>query len=151
MHISKIRILPNYRKPWALRLAKTISAFLRNHGFIIAHKNVDATICIGGDGTIFYANHRTRIAGAVLGIGSKTSAICQLRKDNWKKGIVRALKNGKIEKRLTLIVRAGKKQFSVLNDVVLHTHDYRVITVAIKMNGTRYLFEGDGIITATPM
>ncbi len=151
MKIRRIRILPNYRKEWAQVLAKKVAHNLQSHGFLVAHRNVDATICIGGDGTIFYANHQKRIQGAVLGIGSKTSALCQLRKDNWKKGIISILADGRTEKRLTLTVEVGKKQFSVLNDVVLHTHDYRVITVSMRMNGSSYLFEGDGIITATPM
>lgn len=150
MKIRRVRILPNYRKTWALALAKKVRAFLEKNNFTVAHRTVDATVCIGGDGTIFYANHRKRISGAVLGIGSNTSALCQLRKDNWEKKIVRILKNGKIEKRLTLNARVGKKQISSLNDIVLHTHDYRVITVSLGINRKHYQFEGDGLIASTP-
>ena len=150
MHISKIRILPNYRKPWALRLAKTISAFLRNHGFIIAHKNVDATICIGGDGTIFYANHRSRISGAVLGIGSKTSIVCQLKNTNWKNYLVGLLRKGKVEKRQRLLANLNKKSFTSMNDIVLHTHNYRLIRIFVEISNKRYSFEGDGLIVSTP-
>ena len=146
--INKIRILPNYRKPWALRLAKTLSLFLKKHDFAPAHKNVDATICIGGDGTIFYANHRNRIQGAVLGIGSKTSMVCQLRKDNWKKYLIKILRSGIIEKRQKLTVKL--KTISSINDVVVHTHDYRVIRIFIEVNNKRYFFDGDGIIVSTP-
>ena len=150
MEITKIRILPNYRKPWALRLAKTLSLFLKRHNFAPAHKNVDATICIGGDGTIFYANHLSRIQGAVLGIGSKTSMVCQLRKDNWKKYLIKILRSSIIEKRQKLTVKIKTRIVSSINDVVVHTHDYRVIRIFIEVNNKRYFFDGDGIIVSTP-
>ncbi len=149
MQINKVRILPNYRKQWALKLAKTISTFLRSHGFASAHKNVDATICIGGDGTIFYANHRSRLSGAVLGIGSKTSIVCQLKNTNWK-NLVSMLKKGRVEKRQRLLAKTNKKIFTSINDIVLHTHNYRVIRIFVQADKKHYSFEGDGLIVSTP-
>ena len=134
MRISKIKIIPNYRKPWAKRLAKTVSVYLKKHGFEITHHNADATICIGGDGTIFYANHLSRISGAILGIGSKTSVVCQLRNDNWKNRLLRMLKNAKTEKRISLDVRSNTKNKSInaVNDVVIHANDYRIIRIFLE-------------------
>ena len=150
MKIFRIKILANYKKSWAVKLAKTLRIFLQKHGFVISRNNIDATICIGGDGTIFYANHKKAIHGAVLGIGSESSVVCQLKKNNWKKQLLHILGNPKIEKRLTLTARTIKKQVSSLNDVVIHTHDYRVITIFIDINNRKYQFEGDGIIISTP-
>src|SRR3989338_5871852 len=109
MQISKIKIIPNYRKLWAKRLAKTVALYLKKHGFVVAHRNTDATICIGGDGTIFYANHHNELHGAVLCIGSETSFVCTLTRDNWHHGLLRILKNPEIEKRITLTAKINNK------------------------------------------
>jgi len=63
-----------------------------------------------------------------------------------------ALNANKTEKRLTLSVKleGTGKSFHSLNDVVLHTHDYRVITISLEAGGKTYKFEGDGIILSTP-
>lgn len=150
MKISRIRILPNYRKQWAKRLVKSLAAFLSKYGFTPAHSGVDATICIGGDGTIFYASHLNRIQGAVLGIGSKTSMVCQLRKDNWKRRILSMLRKGRTERRQKLLIKAKRRQYPCINDVVVHTHDYRVIRIFFTVSKRRYDFEGDGLIISTP-
>ncbi len=150
MTIKKIRLVPNYRKKWAVKLIPQITAFLKKHGYVIAHTHVDITICIGGDGTIFYANHQKRIQGVILGLGSHTSALCIIRKDNWKRKIIPLLKNARKEKRLTLQLGVGKKHYTALNDIVVHTHDYRVITLFVKINEEQHTFEGDGVIISTP-
>ncbi len=154
MPVRKVRILPNSRKGWAVKLAKKLASFLRGHGIAVAHRGVGATICIGGDGTIFYANHKNRISGPVLGIGSRTSVVCQLRKDNWKSRLLQLLR-GRVEKRQKLSVIAPGRKITAINDVVVHTHDYRIIRIFISTGrgrsngGKKYVFDGDGVIVST--
>ncbi len=149
--INFIKVLPNYNKPWAKSLAIRVKKFLRKHMFQIVRQNEDIAVCIGGDGTILYANHLRKFQHTVFGIGSKTSYMCALRKDNWRKWLVHLLRNGKYENRLLLGASVKDKNYEAMNDVVIHSHDFRVITVFAEVNGKSYQFEGDGIIISTPM
>ncbi len=80
----KLKLIPNPKKPWANELASELKALLSPaHSFV--RSGADATICIGGDGTILYAHYKGRLEGPVLGIGGDKSYICQLRKDNWRR------------------------------------------------------------------
>lgn len=148
-----VKILANMRKDWALKLSRSIGSFLSSRGFSISHSSADATICIGGDGTIFHYAYFKKTSGSIVGIGSKTSSICQFQHEKLSMAsLVNALKNNKTEKRLTLSASSDSlnKSFHSLNDLVLHTHDYRVITITLKTGGKTYKFEGDGIIISTP-
>ena len=150
MQISKVKVLPNYNKPWAKSLATRVKAFLRKHRFQIVRQNEDVAVCIGGDGTILYANHRRKFQHTVFGIGSKTSYMCALRKDNWRKFLVHLLNHGKYENRILLNAMIKGKPYEAMNDVVIHNNDFRVITIFLEINGKKYQFEGDGIIMSTP-
>jgi len=145
----RIKLIINRKKQWAVSFGKKVSSFLKKNKFIVTNKNADVTVCIGGDGTILYSYHKGWIHGPVLGIGSKSSHICQLKKENWSKHILRILKKNKKQKRLTLSARAGKT-FESVNDVVVHTHDYRVIELSVVIDRKKHSFEGDGVIVSTP-
>ena len=49
-----IKILFNTTKEWARGLAQEVREFLFVNGFEICERGADATVCIGGDGTILY-------------------------------------------------------------------------------------------------
>lgn len=149
----KVKILANTRKSWAESLSRSLSSFLRSHGISVSHSSADVTLCIGGDGTIFHYSYFGKTIGSILGIGSKTSSVCQFQREKLSMvKLLSALKKNKTEKRLTLSAKmdGNSKSFHSLNDIVLHTHDYRVITLSLKVNKKTYKFEGDGIIISTP-
>lgn len=144
----KLRIIPNPRKPWALKLARDLRDFLGKRHRVV-RRNADATVCIGGDGTILYAYQQGRLEGAVLGIGSEKSYICQLRRDSWKR-ITRLLERKQI-KIMPLEAYIGKKRFSALNDFVIHATRYRVVEMAVAAGGKRASFEGDGMVASSAL
>jgi NAD+ kinase len=146
----KIKIITNTRKPWAKKLAEEAESFLEKHGHKIVNKNADVTLCIGGDGTLLYAHHQGRIEGTVLGIGSKSSYICQHYRDTWKKEIISSLSSKKI-KIMGLKARLGKKKFVALNDFVIHAKSYRVVDITVTYNGKKKSFRGDGIIVSSAL
>ncbi|MFA5349600.1 MAG: hypothetical protein WC309_04550 [Candidatus Paceibacterota bacterium] len=146
----KIKILINIRKDWAKKLSREVAKYLILKGVSIVKKNADITLCIGGDGTIFYFNHKKQIEGSILAIGTKSSHLCQLKDTDWKEKIPYYLSGKKQETRITLSAKTGRKTYSAINDVVLHTADYRVISVYAKINNLEKNFEGDGIIISTP-
>ncbi|MEM4336010.1 MAG: NAD(+)/NADH kinase [Candidatus Anstonellales archaeon] len=142
----KIKILFNKKKPWARMLAKKIKLFLKAKGCRFG-KGADATILIGGDGTIFY--NKKNIEGKVVGIGSEKSKVCQLRKEEWER--VYGLLKGKIEDRITLdVFLNGKKVGWAINDAVLRTRNFRILKIDVSVDGTAFSFHGDGLIVSTP-
>ncbi len=157
----KIRIISNPKKAWAHEVAKEAKTLLKKHGHTIVGKGIDgkrmnakgadATICIGGDGTILYAGHRNKLEGAILGIGSGTSYICQLRAKNWKEYIVNLIENGKTTMIMSLDVQVGKQKYRAINDCVIHSTNYRVIGIRIIIGKKEGAFEGDGLIIASPL
>jgi NAD+ kinase len=147
----RVKILANPRKDWAKQVADQAKIIIRRAGHHMVAKGADATICIGGDGTILYAGHRGRLEGAVLGIGGKTSYICQLRKYNWKRSLVRLLEKGKKQKVMTLSCSIAGRRFTVINDVVVHATNYRVATMQVAIGKKTREFEGDGVIISTAL
>ncbi|MBN1169569.1 NAD(+)/NADH kinase [Candidatus Micrarchaeota archaeon] len=141
----KLKLIHNSKKPWAVGLSDKLSCFLQSHGHEIVDSEADATICIGGDGTILFGNFCNRLQGVVAGIGSNRSYLCQLEKSQWK-GIINLLKKKSV-KLMTLKATVGRKKYSVINDLVLHATDYRVISINVD-NST---FRGDGIIISTAL
>ena len=148
--ISSVKIISNPQKQWALETAEGVVAHVKEAGLALVDNKADATICIGGDGTILFANHQQKLDGAVIGIGGERSVICQLRKDNWQGNLAHLLKNGKTERRLALAATAGEKEYTAINDFVVHSKDYRVIWLDVEINGEKHRFEADGIIVSTP-
>jgi NAD+ kinase len=144
-----VKIIANPLKRWARETARQVRRHLVAAGIRVVRKGAAVTVCIGGDGTILYANHKNRIQGAVLGIGGDRSFICQLTKRNWKKGILRILRKAGAEPRQTLEARCGATRYSAINDFVVHASDYRVIELDVRMAGKDHWFEADGIIVST--
>jgi len=145
----RIKIISNPKKGWAKRLSHQVRSLLEKHGYELTEKDPDATLCIGGDGTILYANHMGMIEGAVLGIGGKTSFVCQIRNSSWKKELLSILSKNKTENLMMLEAGTGAKKLRALNDFVIHTPDYRVVTIYLKINGKEHSFEGDGVIISS--
>lgn len=150
MQIQSIKIITNPKKPWARELSKKLKIHLIKSGYSVVQKHADVTICIGGDGTILYANFKNRIQGAIIGIGSQSSVVCQFRSDNWEEKILGVLQSANTENRLTLLCEINNRKITAINDVVIHSKDYRVIRISMKLNNVYETFEGDGVIVSTP-
>ena len=143
----RIKILANPKKQWTKELARKLKDHLSPH--LVVRSNADVTICVGGDGTILYNSHKGRLDGPIIGIGTNSSYICQLHRDEWKK-VTKILENKK-EKVPMLQCKLGKKKYNVLNDVVIHASHYRVAEMTVKANGQTTSFEGDGMIVSTAL
>ncbi len=145
-----VKVLRNLKKPWTKSIVDELIIYLKSKNIKIVSSKADVTICVGGDGTILYFNHTKNIQGSIVGLGTRTSYLCQVRKDNWKTKILPLLINAEKEPRITLTATIQGKKFSAINDVVLHTVDYRVITTTIQVNDAKRSFQGDGVIISTP-
>ncbi|MBI5227315.1 NAD(+)/NADH kinase [Candidatus Micrarchaeota archaeon] len=150
-----IKILANPKKQWAKDLAKEAKNFLSASpaSHKIVSKGAEVTLCIGGDGTILYANHEGKLEGKILAIGAEKSYICQLNRTNWKEKIFSLLGQGKTTKIMTLEAQVNGKTYHAINDFVIHATHYRVaeIDVEIVENGVtnKNSFEGDGLIVSS--
>lgn len=149
MRFKKIKLISNPNKPWAKKTTAKLAEYLDRAGFRVVNRNADLSICLGGDGTILYANHDNQLEGVVLGIGGKKSMICQLTQDNWNRNILHMLKEAKTENRQLLFASAGKKTYTAINDFVIHSKDYRVIEMEVYIDGKHHSFEGDGAIVSS--
>ncbi len=147
----KIKIFANPKKKWANKISGQLASLIYKNGHEIVYQKADVTICIGGDGTILFANHIGDLQGKILGIGGEKSMICQLNKDNWKSKIVKLLEKIKNEKRLILRVLANRREYTSINDIVVHSKDYRIIEIFVEIDGKKHFFEGDGLIISTPI
>jgi len=148
----KIKIIANPKKSWARALARDAALLLKRSGHRIVKRGADATVCIGGDGTILYANHQKRIEGAVLGIGSAKSYICQARRQAWRGRLPGILKRKRVVRLMTLDCSIGKRRYNAMNDFVVHATHFRVAELTVSASaGRRVSFEGDGVIVSTPL
>ncbi|VVC04384.1 NAD kinase [Candidatus Bilamarchaeum dharawalense] len=144
----KVKIIANPKKSWARRVASELKAVLAPKHSIV-RKDAEVTICIGGDGTILYANHKGRIEGAILGIGGDKSYICQIHHRNWRLFLLKLLDDHHREKIMTLTCKVAGKKFHVMNDVVIHATRYRVAEMDVTAGGDVHSFEGDGMIVSS--
>lgn len=144
----KVKIIINPKKAWAIKLESEVKLFLIDNGHKLVQRNADVTLCIGGDGTILYAHHCGRVSGIILGIGSNTSYICQLRLDNWKNELIRTL-NSRTINIITLETFFRGKIYRAINDFVIHAIHYRVAPINVKIKNKTIKFEGDGIIISS--
>jgi NAD+ kinase len=148
--MMRLKIIPNPKKPWAVQLARELGPFLKGAGHRVVRKQAEATICIGGDGTILYASHKGRLEGTILGIGGDKSYICQIHNNDWKEKALAALSSG-TQGIMTLECVIGPKRFIALNDIVIHATHYRVAEMDVTAGGSKTSFEGDGMIASTPL
>lgn len=145
----KAKILYNKTKEWAMKTAKEVSAFLKSAKVQEISKGADLTIVIGGDGTILY--NKNELEGAIFGIGSERSHICQSHADTWKPRLESFLKNPRAEERILLSVSLeGKEIAFAINDAAILSKDHGMLTVSLKVDGDSCTFDGDGIIISTP-
>ena len=148
----RIKIIANPKKDWAKALAREVGEFVTaGSKHQIVSRGAEATICVGGDGTILYANHKGRLEGAVLGIGSNKSYICQLHKNDWRGSILHILESESKVSVMMLEGQVGGKTIGAINDFVVHATRYRVVELDVETNGNRSTFEGDGIIFSSAM
>lgn len=145
----KAKILSNTRKKWASKLAREVRTHLRKRGFDLVKKGASVTVVIGGDGTLLYYGFRNMLEGYIVGIGSRSSKVCQLERDHWAKEIDDMLKVRKSEERFMLDIEINRKKYRAINDVVLHTTNYRVIDIIVNIGRKKHFFRGDGIIVST--
>ncbi len=156
---SKIKILTNPKKQWAKELSAKVKELLISNGYKIVKKGAAVSICIGGDGTILFAHHKNRLEGKILGIGSKTSYLCQLRDYNWMDKLIPTLEKDDIFTPLSLlcsIPQLTPSIYTAINDFVLHSIDYRVVEISVlavfpNAPTKKFSFRGDGIIISTPI
>jgi NAD+ kinase len=146
----RIKIIPNPKKPWAKELAPEVSKELRGEHEIV-RSGADATICIGGDGTILYAGYKGLLEGSILGIGSTHSYICQVNNQFWKEDLRRILESTRRMKVMTLEAEIGGERYPAINDFVVHAANYRVVDLSVSSTGTRWVYEGDGIIVSSSL
>ncbi len=147
----KLKIIPNTKKQWAVDLARELKKHIAESArHSVGKRGADATVCIGGDGTILYANHKGRLEGTVLGIGGDKSYICQIHNSDWKERLDNVLA-GPVQGIMTLECSIGSRRFVSLNDMVIHATHYRVAEMDIYIDGKKTSFEGDGMIVSTPM
>lgn len=147
----KVKIIPNPEKQWAVELAKEVEHLLVKYGHAVEETGADATVCIGGDGTILYSNHMNMVEGPVIGIGSKSSYICQLIRDEWKEQLPEMLEKRKTVEVMALEASVDGKMQTAINDFVIHSKDYRVVPLEVEDKKGRYKFLGDGIIVSSPI
>jgi NAD+ kinase len=146
----KIKIITNPKKEWTSPLAEEVSKMLADNLHHVVDSGADATVCIGGDGTILYAHHQRELEGTVLGIGTLKSYICQLTRDDWKDKLFDILQSESFTV-MTLKAEVDGKELIALNDFVVHAKDYRVLDMEISLSGEPSRFRGDGIIISSSM
>jgi NAD+ kinase len=147
----KIKLIPNPEKQWAVEMAKELEPFLARLGHAAEESGADATICIGGDGTVLYSNHIGILEGPVIGIGSQSSYICQLTRSDHKEDLEKLLDSKSTVSVMTLDAEFGGKTQNALNDFVVHSKDYRVIDIEVTDNKGKYHFQGDGLIVSSSL
>jgi len=142
-------IYPNVQKEWAVEMVMDLSQHLMKHGYRYTRTNPDYCIVIGGDGTLYH--FLDELQGKVILIGSETTYMAQLSKDNWRERIIDLMENGKIVKLPVLEVKSDSHTIGyAMNDIAFHTNDHRVVHVNCTFDKQRMEFKGDGIIIATP-
>jgi len=142
----RIRLICNRTKGWAKRLYPEAKEYLESDGHRITEGNCDATVVIGGDGTIIY--HKKSIDGILVGIGSKRSGICQLNRGNWKQNLARMLK-GEPEKVSMLKAVINGKEYSAINEIVVRNREFRAIHTTVSCGRKTLKFFGDGVLVCT--
>ncbi|MBD3210496.1 hypothetical protein GF318_03895 [Candidatus Micrarchaeota archaeon] len=147
----RVKLIPNPEKHWAVEMARELEPFLARYGHAVEDEGAEATICIGGDGTVLYSNHMGLIQGPVIGIGSRSSYICQLTRDSPKEDLAGLLESGKTVDVMALKASINGKEQSAINDFVIHSKNYRVVNLEVTDNRGRYSFRGDGLIISSSL
>ena len=145
----KAKILCNKKKDWAVKISREVSDFLKSAKVQEVPKGADLTIVIGGDGTILY--YKNELEGAIFGIGSESSHICQSRSENWKPRLQSFLKNPRAEERILLSVSLeGKEIAFAINDAAFLSRDHNMLHISVDVGGSECTYPGDGLVVSTP-
>jgi len=151
MRIKRVAIEPNPRKPWAHRLARELHTFLAKRDITVtnARQHADLLITIGGDGTILHEKQNCDLP--IFGIGSRTSYVCQARKENWKARLSAALARPRLEKRMLLSgTLNGRRLQDAMNEIFIRNSDHRILEFDLRTDGRHFRFTADGVIFSTP-
>ncbi len=127
-----MEIFFNPHKKWAIDLAKKIKKIKLPE---------DLSVVIGGDGTLFY--YKDQLKGRVILIGSEHSYRCQLTYNNWREITDR------VKSMAYPVTLLESNHGSAINDIVIHSKDYKVMKITIKLDDKEFEFLGDGIIIST--
>ncbi|MBD3398185.1 hypothetical protein GF412_03265 [Candidatus Micrarchaeota archaeon] len=144
----KAKIIWNKTKKWAIKASSEVKDFLKEKGVKVVKKKPDFTIVIGGDGTILY--HKDELEGAIFGIGSPKSFVCQCTCENWKECLGDFVSKPKYEERMLMEVKFRKKKYATINDVALLSQRHEMLTVSVEIDKDEYCFDADGAVISTP-
>lgn len=150
MKLASVAILINNKKQWARELKAQVKALMcENKIAVVPAEKAQVLITIGGDGTILY--HKSKYAQPVFAIGSDTSFICTVHRDDWRGTLEKIISSGfSIEKRTMLSSWLdGKKLPDALNEVVIRNREHRILALRLFMGKKRHVFEADGILFST--
>jgi NAD+ kinase len=116
----------------------------------------DVIVALGGDGTTLAALHAAARAGKpVLGIACGSLGALTATSADHVDEALQAFAAGAWERRrlpAVVVNVEGGPTFAAINDVVLIRKGASQITVAIDVDGDRFVaFAGDGVVIATPL
>ncbi len=126
----------------------------KNGGSIVSDPaDADAIAVLGGDGTVMRA---ARIAEEydlpIIGINlGRIGYMAEIEKNEIP--LISAFFNGNYteDKRMTLSVSVGQKEYAALNDAVIHAKSTHMTEITLYCNGDRVnSLRGDGLIFASP-
>ncbi len=113
----------------------------------------DAIAVLGGDGTVMRAAHlATKHDIPIIGINlGRIGYMAELEKDDIP--LISAFFNGNYteDERMTLSVAVGDREYTALNDAVIHAKSTHMTEITLYCNGDRVnSLRGDGLIFASP-
>lgn len=116
-------------------------------------KNADAIAVLGGDGTVMRAARiATEYDLPIIGINlGRIGYMAELEKDDIP--LISAFFDGSYteDKRMTLAVSVGEREYTALNDAVIHAKSTHMTEITLYCNGDKVnLLRGDGLIFASP-
>ena len=137
------------------RFLGLLTEIAKKHGVSIASspEKADMLAVLGGDGTILRATpialkYNLPVIGFNLG---RIGYMAEL--DVNEDTLISDFFSGKYfeEERMTLSVKADGKEYTALNDAVLHSRSTHMIKYRLSCNGDKVsTYRGDGLIFATP-
>lgn len=164
-----IALFPNEKKKQSFEIATQICSFLKTKGVEVVAEDeksaaigagklsaidpmkIEFLIAMGGDGTILRLCHQySHLHAAIAGINlGHLGFMADIPIEDIYPSLTDLL-DGKYKIDHRLIIEANGLQ--AVNDIVIHrAHNYRLIELAIEVDGTYVnTFTADGVIIATP-
>jgi NAD kinase len=142
----KFKIISNPDKAWAKKLEADVRALVGEAN--VASTGADATVLIGGDGTVFH--NKDEIQGAMFAIGGAKSKVCQCKAGDWKAGLAYFMKKKSVEMRTALSVKInGAACGWAINEAAVHSRHHNFLEIEVRCGKTVHKFGGDGAIIST--